>query len=84
MTAKWPFGPRCCDGEGVFKAEEKSARAAEAGSTLLAEVGTAERRDRSHTLSKARPCAILARRATVQGVEASRSLSRVSIFDGEW
>lgn len=37
---------------------------------------------RSHTARSARPCAMLARRATVQGVLASKSLSRVSMSSG--
>jgi hypothetical protein len=37
---------------------------------------------RSHTASNARPCAKLARRATVHGVLASKSLSKVSAFSG--
>lgn len=37
---------------------------------------------RSHTVSNARPCAMLARRATVQGVLASKSLSKLSISPG--
>ena len=37
---------------------------------------------RSHTASRARPCAMLARRATVHGVLASKSLSSVSISSG--
>ena len=39
---------------------------------------------RSHTPSSARPCATDARRATVQGVEASRSLSSSRMRSGWW
>lgn len=40
------------------------------------------RRALSHSTIRARPWAMLARRATVQGVLASRLLSRVTRFEG--
>jgi hypothetical protein len=40
------------------------------------------RKLRSQTASNARPCAMLARRATVHGVLASMSLSKVSMSSG--
>lgn len=65
---------------------EKATRASTAiflsPPTLLADGLYCALKLRSHTASSARPCAMLARRATVHGVLASKSLSSVSISSG--
>jgi len=88
--AKWPFAPRCV-GEGLeggdLRRVEKERSASVAVVVVVVVVVVlrvlhAGRKERSQTLRSARPCATLARRATVQGVDASKSLSRVAMVSG--
>lgn len=85
--AKWPFAPRCV-GEGLEGVDlrrvekERSASVAVVVVVVVLRVLHAGRKERSQTLRSARPCATLARRATVQGVDASKSLSRVAMVSG--
>jgi hypothetical protein len=93
--AKCPFGWRVettSEWESLTAVEKASRAAAAAadGVDTVVDVGTCDgggyayvpRNALSQTLSSARPCAILALRATVHGVEASRSLSSVSRSSG--
>lgn len=66
--------------EGDFRAATKVVRDVRAG--LEDEGGSKGCRERSQMVIRARPCATLALRATVQAVEASRSLSREARRDG--
>ena len=66
-----PLALQSSEAEETFKAAGKVARAWAAGE----EVELIDRNERSQTLRRARPWATLDRRATVHGVEASRSLS---------
>lgn len=86
--AKWPFAPRCV-GEGLegvdlrrVEKERSALVAVVVVVVVVLRVLHAGRKERSQTLRSARPCATLARRATVQGVDASKSLSRVAMVSG--